>query len=281
MRVVGFVGPSGTGKSYRALWVAKERGIDYIIDDGLLIYKDRVIAGKSAKKALTRIGSIKTALFYEINHRNSVVKSIEKNQPNAVLVLGTSDEMVDRIARVLELGPVNERVYINDVATEFEIQQAIKTRTNQGKHVIPVPSLELKKDFSGFLLDPLQIFKRKAKGHFQKIGEKSVVRPPFSYNGKYTISDYAIYQVVNYIITGMDEMDKVVRFRLNKSDDGFILDMDIIMVYGYNLISAIKKAQEVIRQELDRFAVLNIREIYINVKSLVMEKSVNLTAQTH
>ncbi|NLY17422.1 MAG: hypothetical protein GX045_00305 [Clostridiaceae bacterium] len=281
MRVVGFVGPSGTGKSYRALWVAKERGIDYIIDDGLLIYKDRVIAGKSAKKALTRIGSIKTALFYEINHRNSVVKSIEKNQPNAVLVLGTSDEMVDRIARVLELGPVNERVYINDVATEFEIQQAIKTRTNQGKHVIPVPSLELKKDFSGFLLDPLQIFKRKAIGHFQKIGEKSVVRPPYSYKGKYTISDYAIYQVVNYIITGMDEMDKVVRFRLNKSDDGFILDMDIIMVYGYNLISAIKKAQEVIRQELDRFAVLNIREIYINVKSLVMEKSVNLTAQTH
>ena len=34
-----------------------------------------------------------------------------------------------------------------------------------------------------------------------------------------------------------------------QSDDGFILDMDIIMVYGYNLISAIKKAQEVIRQD--------------------------------
>lgn len=280
MRVVGFVGPSGTGKSYRAFWVAKERDIDYIIDDGLFIYQNRVIAGKSAKKELTKIGSIKTALFHEANHRNSVIESIEKNKPDSVLVLGTSDEMVDRIAQVLKLGPVNERVYINDVATEFEIQQAIKTRTNQGKHVIPVPSLELKKDFSGFFLDPLQIFKRKAKGHFQNFGEKSVVRPPFSYNGKYTISDYAIYQVVNYIITGMDEMDKVVRFRLNKSEDGFILDMDIVMVYGYNLVSAIKKAQEMIKLELDRFAALNIREIYINVKSLVMEKSVVLTAHT-
>ena len=100
--------------------------------------------------------------------------------------------------QVLELGPVNERVYINDVATEFEIQQLVKpVQTRETRNTCS--SLELKKDFSGFLLDPLQIFKRKAKGHFQKSG-KVRCSPPFSYNGKYTISDYAIYQVVNYII---------------------------------------------------------------------------------
>ena len=279
MRVVGFIGPSGTGKSYRAFWVAKERDIDYIIDDGLFICQNRVIAGKSAKKELTKISSVKTALFHEPNHRDLVIESIEKSKPESVLVLGTSDAMVDKIAETLKLGAVSERVYINDVATQFEIEQAIKTRTNQGKHVIPVPSLELKKDFSGFFLDPLQIFKRKAKGHFQNLGEKSVVRPPFSYNGKYTISDYAIYQVANYIISGMDEMDKITRFRLNKGEDGFVLDMDIVMVYGHNLIRAIKIAQEMIKNELDRFAALNISEIFINVKGLVMEKSVVLTAQ--
>ena len=101
MRVVGFIGPSGTGKSYRALWVAKERDIDYIVDDGLLIYQSRIIAGKSAKKELTRVGSIKTALFYDENHRNSVIESIEKSKPEAVLILGTSDEMVDKIVQVL------------------------------------------------------------------------------------------------------------------------------------------------------------------------------------
>lgn len=280
MRIVGFIGPSGTGKSYRVLWVAKEREIDYVIDDGLFIYQNRVIAGKSAKKELTKIGSIKTALFYESNHRNSVIESIESNRPNAILILGTSEGMVDKIAQVLKLGAVNERVYINDVATDFEIEQAIKTRKNQGKHVIPVPSLELKKDFSGFLLDPLQIFKRKAKGYFQNLGEKSVVRPPFSYNGKYTISDYAIYEVVNYIINGMDEMDKVSRFRLNNSEDGFVLDMDIIMVYGYNLIPAIKTAQEMIKNELERFAALNVCEVYVNVKGIVMNKSTVLTVQS-
>lgn len=36
-KVYAFVGPSGTGKSYRAQMVANENGISYIIDDGLLI----------------------------------------------------------------------------------------------------------------------------------------------------------------------------------------------------------------------------------------------------
>lgn len=277
MRIVGFIGPSGTGKSYRALWVAKERNIEYIIDDGLLIYQSRIIAGKSAKKEPTRIGSIKTALFTDPLHKSQVRESIERSGPEAVLILGTSEGMVEKIVDALKLGGIDEWVHIQDVASEFEIKQAVNTRTGQGKHVIPVPSLELKKDFSGYFLDPLQIFKRKAKGHFQNMGEKSVVRPPFSYNGKYTISDYAIYQVVNYIIISMDEMDRIVRFRLNKSEDGIVLDMDVIMVYGYNLVAAIKNAQERIRTEMERFAALNIREMHIMAKGLVMKKTASLT----
>ena len=37
IRVYAFVGPSGTGKSYRAQMVANENNINYIIDDGLFI----------------------------------------------------------------------------------------------------------------------------------------------------------------------------------------------------------------------------------------------------
>ena len=37
MKVYAFVGPSGTGKSYRAQMVASEKEIHFIIDDGLLI----------------------------------------------------------------------------------------------------------------------------------------------------------------------------------------------------------------------------------------------------
>ena len=37
MRVIAFVGPSGTGKSYRSVMVSQQYGADAIIDDGLLI----------------------------------------------------------------------------------------------------------------------------------------------------------------------------------------------------------------------------------------------------
>ena len=43
IKVYAFVGPSGTGKSYRAQMVASEKNIEYIIDDGLLISNNKVI----------------------------------------------------------------------------------------------------------------------------------------------------------------------------------------------------------------------------------------------
>ena len=64
IKVYAFVGPSGTGKSYRAQMVASEKGINFIIDDGLLIKDNEVVAGESAKKAPTKIATVKHALFH-------------------------------------------------------------------------------------------------------------------------------------------------------------------------------------------------------------------------
>jgi len=273
LRVVGFTGPSGTGKSHRALWVSRENGLDYIIDDGLLICGNVVVAGKSAKKAPSKIGSIRVALFQDEDHREQVKKAIRERKPEGILILGTSEKMISRIAEVLELGEVQEWISIEDVATPLEIEQALNTRVKQGKHVIPVPAMEIKKQFSGYFLDPLQLFKRKGKAEFQKIGEKSVVRPTFSYYGKYTISDYAIYQLINHIIVSMPEMEKITRFRCNNTPDGLFVDMDVVMVFGYNLVDALKRAQDAISRELDRFAGINLTKLVINVKTLVLAKS--------
>ncbi len=273
MKLVAFVGSSGSGKSHRALWVARENNLDYIIDDGLLIYENSIVAGKSAKKAPSKISSVKVALFLDEDHQNDIKKAIKVHEPQGILVLGTSDGMVDKIATVLELGEYDQRIYIEDVASPYEIEQAKNTRIKQGKHVIPVPAMQLKKQFSGYFLDPLQLFRRKGKGQFQNIGEKSVVRPTFSYFGNYMISDYAIYQLVNYIIAIMPQMDKVSRFRTSNGPDGLYIDMDVIMVFGYNLLESVKTAREQIIKELDRFAGFNVNVLNINVKSLVFIKS--------
>ena len=45
--------------------VASEKNINFIIDDGLLIKDNEVIAGESAKKAETKVATVRHALFYE------------------------------------------------------------------------------------------------------------------------------------------------------------------------------------------------------------------------
>ena len=51
--VYALVGGSGTGKSYRAKLIAQKHGLEAIIDDGLLIRDDKILAGHSAKKEKT------------------------------------------------------------------------------------------------------------------------------------------------------------------------------------------------------------------------------------
>ena len=271
LRVVGFIGPSGTGKSHRALWVARENKISYLIDDGLLIHENGIVAGQSAKRAPTKIGSVKAALFQDPVRAEAMRKAIVNRRPEAILILGTSDNMVDKIASVLQLGPVSERIYIHEVATEQEMDQARSMRIGQGKHVIPVPAMELKKQFSGYFLDPLQIFRRKGKGEFQHVGEKTVVRPTFSYYGRFTISDTAIYQVISHILEAEAGVDRMTRFRTNNGPEGLYLDMDLVMCYGYPLHDVLQRVQGTIHRELDRFAGLVVRNMRISVKSIVMK----------
>ncbi|HOQ08162.1 MAG TPA: Asp23/Gls24 family envelope stress response protein [Clostridiales bacterium] len=272
MRVVGFTGASGTGKSHRASWVARERGIQYIIDDGLLIKENRVIAGYSAKKEKTRVGSIKRALFTDDDHVREVKRAIEQHKPEAILILGTSDGMADKIAERLGLPAVSEYVHIEDVADEFEIKQALATRREQGKHVIPVPTFEIKKDFSGYFLDPLQIFRRKGKLSFQPDGEKSVVRPTFSYLGSYTISDYTIYQIVEFVVSGFDGVSRISRFRAENHPDGIYMEMDLVLKYGFPIRELVREIQQKVSEEIERLTALNIRQFNVTVKSLVVEK---------
>ena len=64
--------------------------------------------------------------------------------------------MVNKIAANIGLPPIEKIIYIDEIATPEEIQEARRSRVTEGKHVIPVPTFEIKKDFSGFILDPLQ-----------------------------------------------------------------------------------------------------------------------------
>ena len=268
----GFPGGMGMpGKSHRALGVARQHQIKYIIDDGLLICGGAVVAGKSAKKESTRIGSVKTAVFTNDDHAFEVSRALKKDPDEKLLILGTSDNMVIKIAQRLGFPGVDEIIRIENISSPAEIQQALNTRKSQGKHVIPVPTLELKKDFSGFMLDPLNMLKKHDNtGGLESVGEKSVVRPTFSYLGSYTISDVALYKLAEHVSLKNPAVCKFSRFRAEQKIDGISIDADVILYYGYAIPKVFTQIREAISEEIEKWTTLNIHSITLTAKNLVM-----------
>ena len=268
IKVYAFLGPSGTGKSYRAQMIASERGISFIIDDGLLIKENEVIAGESAKKAATKVATVKHALFYEESEREPIIKAFKKYKPESILILGTSDGMVQKIAANLGLPEISETIYITDVATEEEMKTARRIRVTEGKHVIPVPTFEIKKDFSGYLLDPLQIFKSKGKGQQPYISEKSIIRPTFSYLGKFTISDLVFRQILEYLAVQTPAIHKILKARVDNFGEGVKIYMEVSIVYGFNVVEGLNKFKEKSRKEIEKLTAMNVVELDVVAKNI-------------
>ena len=268
IKVYAFVGPSGTGKSYRAQMVASEKNIKFIVDDGLLIMDNKVIAGESAKKAPTKVGTVKHALFYEEEERNNIIKALRKYRPQSILILGTSDGMVKKIAANLGLPEISEIIYITDVATEQEMETARRIRVTEGKHVIPVPTFEIKKDFSGYLLDPLQIFKSKGKGEKPYVSEKSIIRPTFSYLGNFTISDTVFRQILEYLAVQTPAIYKILKTRVENYGEGAKLYMEVTIMYGYNVVDGINAFKQKARKEIEKLTAMNVVELEVVAKNI-------------
>lgn len=270
IKVYAFVGPSGTGKSYRAQMVAGEKDVHFIIDDGLLINDNRVVAGESAKKASTKIETVKKALFLHDDEKKVIQKSLKKCKVKKILILGTSDGMVEKIAENLGLPKVSDTTYITDVATEEEMKTARNIRVTEGKHVIPVPTFEIKKDFSGYLLDPLQIFKSKGKGKQPYISEKSIIRPTFSYMGNFTISDSVFREIAEYQAEKMPEIYKVLRTRVQNYGEGPLINMEVSVVYGYNVAEGLIEFKRKIVKEIENLTAMNVVRLDVVAKNIVV-----------
>jgi ABC-type dipeptide/oligopeptide/nickel transport system ATPase component len=272
MKIVAFIGASGSGKSYRAMWVAKENNIDFIIDDGLLIKGNRIIAGFSAKKEHTKLASVRRALFIEPDHAQQVIEAIATENPSGILILGTSLGMVEAIIKALNLPPISKVIYIEDVADQEEIEKARTARRVEGKHVIPVPTFEIKKDFSGYFIDSLRIFRRRGKDEDPLVIDKSVVRPTFSYMGDYTISNQVIYTICEYEITKIPHVTKVNKIWLENKPSGLIINIVLTFNYGIILHSAAKEVQAKVKEAVEKYTAINVLAVNITIKTLGVQQ---------
>jgi len=267
MKVYALEGRSGTGKSYQALNLCREKNIESIIDDGLYIYRNEAVAGTSAKREPTKIGAIKTALFTDTEHRDDVIKKISETSPVSILVIGTSEDMCQRIRKRLGLPDIDETIHIEDITTEGEREIAQKQRKNQGEHVVPAPTFQLKRQFSGYLMSPLRMIR--GLGFGRDTEEKSVVRPTYSYLGEYSISDRVVSDIVAYETEDISEVDSVTRVITEKHKDGLRVTVLMTLALGVDVIEVCRAVQKRCRDTIEEMTAFNMDRIDIEVRGLV------------
>ncbi len=270
IEVLALVGPSGTGKSHRAMTIAQERQCDAIIDDGLLIAGSRIVAGRSAKREETKTAAIRRAIFSAPGHVLEVREGIIQLAPAKVLVLGTSATMVLRIVSRLGLSEPVEFVSIQDYATPEEIDHALWQRRQEGKHVIPAPAFEVKKTFSGYLVDPLKAL---ALTREQRYGsqERSVVRPTYSYFGRYYISDAVVMQIAQRICLEVPGVSRVLRSLVLTVGEGTILDVELVLRYGVKVFEVMQAVQRNLKDKLEFLTGIYLERVDVSAKKISLE----------
>lgn len=148
------------------------------------------------------------------------------------------------------------------------METARRIRVTEGKHVIPVPTFEIKKDFSGYLLDPLQIFKSKGKGQKPYISEKSIIRPTFSYMGRFTISDIVFRQILEYLAVQTPVIYKILKTRVENYGDGAKIYMEVTILYGCNVIEGLKEFKQKSKKEIEKLTAMNVVELDVVAKNI-------------
>lgn len=176
MIVYTLIGKSGTGKSTNAIQFAHEHNIPAIIDDGLLIVNGNKVAGKSAKYEKTTIAAVKRAIFSSDKHLNDVKNKLNKLNVDRLLIIGTSMKMVRLIASRLDVGRISTHYYLSSFVSSEDIIAAQETRKTTGSHVIPIPHHQIEPNIL------LKIIRKSIlvfSPHKEKIGETTIVQPPF------------------------------------------------------------------------------------------------------
>ncbi len=274
IEVVAFVGPSGTGKSHRAIGVAFDNKCDAIIDDGILIKGTKILAGTSAKNEDNRIQAVKRAIFTDDEHARSVREALQKSTIKRLLIIATSDNMIKKIVGRLELPAPSKTVYISQIATKQEIKKARYSRLHDGKHIVPVPSVELKPHFTGYFANlPYNIFSRHRRK--EKDADRSIVRPAFSFYGKLLIADKAIEDIILIIGKKMLGIDKVTDIKVRRRSDnskGIVIAIEVVLFYGVQIFEVTKQLQAKVKEKVEYMTAMQVKNVNVSIRSLSVRK---------
>jgi uncharacterized alkaline shock family protein YloU len=273
MDIFALVGRRGTGKSHHAPMLAHQYRIEYIIDDGLLIKGNQILAGRSAKRENTRYGAIKRALLNDPDHARQIAEKLRGLDPERLLILATSPRMADSIAEKLRLSPPVKYINIEEIASPEEIKTAMRVREKENRHVIPLPTFEVKKEFPGYLVDPLRSFFRFPMAHTQKMAvERSIVRPVYSTLGHFYIAEHVVGDLVGYIVSEIPGIHRAHKVEIKTVEMKVILDVDLVLNLkqpaGKNLVDLLSQAQQAVKEKIEYLTGFYLDRVNVTAKKI-------------
>jgi len=274
VKVFSLIGRSGTGKSFRARLVAEKYGIDYIIDDGLLIHDQKIVAGKSAKKEAAYLTAIKTALFDEPAHRQEVRNTLRSSKFKRILIVGTSEKMVRKITRRLDLPEVSTWIRIEDIASREDIELATHARNTEGKHIIPVPAVEVSRNHGSIFYDSVKVFLKRNffSRNPSKIFEKTVVRPEFGQKGGVTISEAALIQMIMHCADEYDASITIKKVQVRESSRGYRIGILIKIPFGVQVSGNMHDFRQYVIDSLERYTGIMIEKLDLKIDAVAPER---------
>lgn len=268
IEVTAFVGPAGTGKSQRASQVARQNGIDFIIDDGLVVSKGQIMAGKSAKSEKNMVRAIRRAIFEYAPHRTEVMEFLASHAPCRVMIIATSISMMEKIVKKLELQPPSRIIDITEVASKEEIHNALKERREKKQHVVPVSRTQIQRNFAGKLVSQLKdLFKSRDR----QDDSRTVVKPPFSFDGRVTIEEEAIVAMIRRLVI-MGEHVRQVR-ELNLLPEGDVLNVNLVVdikLGDKNALYLARMLQKKLSVGLSFFTGMEVKKVNIRINEVVL-----------
>ncbi|MER2000906.1 MAG: hypothetical protein ABS882_14145, partial [Lysinibacillus sp.] len=177
---------------------------------------------------------------------------------------GTSEKMTNKIAKRLNLEPIDYRYLIEDIRTEKEIQLAKFVRTTQGKHVMPIPLSQVEQNFFKRIVQRgKEIFSQALK-----IGETTIVRPDF-HQETVEISRAAYVQLINYELS---KNTLVKKFEVQKLSlqvlPAIQIGIYLCAPVHYNVPHVIKELQQQIEKSFEAHFGIGTEKIDMIVKGI-------------
>ncbi len=241
----------------------------------LLIHGSRILAGASAKKEFSKLESARQALFSDEPRAAVMRRALAAQKPSTLMILGTSDGMLTKICQNLWLNPPRMLIRIEDVSTEEEMRQAREVRLSQGKHAIPVPSMEIKHEFSGTFIDPFaRLRRRRDRSQPAADTDRTVVRPTFSGLGSYSMSDEAIRMMIEIIISQVRGVAGLTGFTVRTEVYGVVLDIDLALFYGYNAPQVLQDVQEKVSSQVEAYTAINVMAVNVRARRVVHQPEI-------